>query len=98
MAKAPINIEDLDIEHLGDQELHAAMSRIKDALNDRFTTRTQEFRDLAREMGFAVTLQAQNERLRQAYFTELLTRLINGWPQARIDELMPWNYHGQTTH
>jgi hypothetical protein len=34
----------------------------------------------------------------QAYFTDLLTRLVNGWPQARIDELMPWNYHGQTTH
>ena len=26
----------------------------------------------------------------QRYFVELLTRLINGWPQARIDELMPW--------
>jgi transposase len=26
----------------------------------------------------------------QAYFAELLTRLVNGWPQARIDELMPW--------
>jgi transposase len=24
------------------------------------------------------------------YFTELLTRLVNGWPQARLDELMPW--------
>jgi transposase len=26
----------------------------------------------------------------QRYFTELLTRLVNGWPQARLDELMPW--------
>ena len=26
----------------------------------------------------------------QAYLCELLTRLVNGWPQARIDELMPW--------
>jgi transposase len=26
----------------------------------------------------------------QAYLTNLLTRLVNGWPQARIDELMPW--------
>jgi transposase len=25
-----------------------------------------------------------------AYFTDLLTRLVNGWPQRRIDELMPW--------
>jgi transposase len=28
----------------------------------------------------------------QAYFTELLTRLVNGWPQNRIDELMPWHW------
>jgi transposase len=26
----------------------------------------------------------------QVYFTDLLTRLVNGWPQKRIDELMPW--------
>ena len=25
-----------------------------------------------------------------AYLTKLLTRLVNGWPQGRIDELMPW--------
>jgi hypothetical protein len=23
----------------------------------------------------------------QTYFTDLLTRLVNGWPQAQIDEL-----------
>ena len=34
----------------------------------------------------------------QAYFTDLLTRLINGWPQARIDNLMPWNFHRHTAH
>jgi len=28
----------------------------------------------------------------QAYFTDLLGRLVNGWPQARIDELMPWHW------
>jgi transposase len=27
----------------------------------------------------------------QTYFTDLLTRLVNGWPQKRIDELMPWH-------
>ena len=26
----------------------------------------------------------------QRYLAELLTRLVNGWRQARIDELMPW--------
>lgn len=25
----------------------------------------------------------------QTYFTDLLTRLVNGWPQKRINELMP---------
>jgi transposase len=24
------------------------------------------------------------------YFTDLLSRLVNGWPNSRIDELMPW--------
>ncbi len=28
----------------------------------------------------------------QAYFTDLLTRLVNNWPQNRIDELMPWHW------
>ncbi len=28
----------------------------------------------------------------QAYLTELLTRLVDGWPQSRIDELMPWHW------
>src|SRR4051794_15415451 len=56
MARSPVNIEDLDVERLGDQELHAMLSRIQGALHGRFTTRTQEFRELAREMGFAVTL------------------------------------------
>jgi transposase len=28
----------------------------------------------------------------QTYFTDLLTRLVNGWPQKRIEELMPWHW------
>jgi transposase len=28
----------------------------------------------------------------QIYFTDLLTRLVNGWPQKSIDELMPWHW------
>jgi transposase len=28
----------------------------------------------------------------QRYFTDLLTRLVNGWPNSRIDELMPWKW------
>ena len=28
----------------------------------------------------------------QGYLAVLLTRLVNGWPNSRIDELMPWNW------
>ncbi len=28
----------------------------------------------------------------QTYLTDLLTRLVDGWPQRRIDELMPWHW------
>lgn len=28
----------------------------------------------------------------QRYLTDLLTRLVQGWPQSRIDELMPWRW------
>ena len=27
-----------------------------------------------------------------AWLTETLTKLVNRWPQSRIDELMPWAY------
>ena len=26
----------------------------------------------------------------EAYFTDVLTKLVNLWPAAQIDELMPW--------
>ena len=28
----------------------------------------------------------------QAYLADTLTRLVNLWPAARLDELMPWNW------
>ena len=28
----------------------------------------------------------------QAYLADALTRIVNGHPQARIDDLLPWNY------
>jgi hypothetical protein len=28
----------------------------------------------------------------QRYFTDVLTRLVNGWPNSRIDDLMPWHW------
>jgi transposase len=30
----------------------------------------------------------------QAYLTDVLTRLVNLWPAARIDELLPWSWTG----
>jgi hypothetical protein len=32
------------------------------------------------------------------YITDLLTRLVNGWPQHRIDELMPWHWAPPNPH
>jgi hypothetical protein len=26
----------------------------------------------------------------QAYLTDVLTKLVNGWPMARLDALLPW--------
>jgi transposase len=31
------------------------------------------------------------------YFADLLTRLVNGWPQKLIDELMPWAWVPEQT-
>jgi DNA-binding protein H-NS len=56
MAKAPLGVEDLNFEHMGDQELREVMQRVKEALNARFTSRIQEFREFAREAGFTVVL------------------------------------------
>ena len=29
----------------------------------------------------------------QAYFADVLTKLVNLWPASRIDELMPWGWN-----
>jgi len=34
----------------------------------------------------------------QSYLTDVLTRLVHGWPQSRIDELMPWHWATQQVH
>lgn len=33
----------------------------------------------------------------QAYFTDVLTKLVNLWPASRIDELMPWVWAAERT-
>ena len=32
----------------------------------------------------------------QAYFADVLTRLVNLWPASRLDELMPWGWCAST--
>jgi transposase len=34
----------------------------------------------------------------QSYRTDVLTRLVDGLPQSRIDELMPWHWATQQVH
>jgi transposase len=34
----------------------------------------------------------------QTYFTDVLTKLVNLWPAARIDELMPWAWAADRSH
>ena len=31
----------------------------------------------------------------QAYFTDVLTKLVNLWPVSRLDEIMPWAWAAQ---
>ena len=31
----------------------------------------------------------------QAYFADALTKLVNLWPESRLDELMPWAWAAQ---
>jgi hypothetical protein len=28
----------------------------------------------------------------QAYLADIITRIVQGHPQSRLDELLPWNY------
>lgn len=47
-------------------------------------------------MGAAVASLVETCKLNdvdpQRYLTDVLTRLVNGWPNSRIDELMPWRW------
>ncbi|MBX9746747.1 MAG: transposase domain-containing protein [Hyphomonadaceae bacterium] len=27
-----------------------------------------------------------------AYLTDVLTKIVNGWPNSKIDALLPWKY------
>jgi hypothetical protein len=34
----------------------------------------------------------------EAYINDVLTRLVNGWPENRIDELLPWRWPPTNPH
>jgi transposase len=34
----------------------------------------------------------------EAYINDVLTRLVKGWPQNRLDELLPWLWAPPNTH
>jgi hypothetical protein len=53
----------------------------------RALTRAENWANLASLIGTCKL----NDVNPQTYFTDLLTHLVNGWPQARIDKLMPIN-------
>ena len=68
------------------------LKRLTPRNNDRllfdgipWVARAQEEHD-----AFAEALRARDVEV--LYLTDLLTRLVNGWPQSRIDELMPWHW------
>jgi transposase len=34
----------------------------------------------------------------QAYFADVLTKLVNLWPVSRLEELMPWTWAAERSH
>jgi transposase len=34
-------------------------------------------------------------RLSESYLADVLTRLVNLWPNDRLDELLPWNWQAE---
>ena len=47
--------------------------------------------------GFVIVLTCKlNGVDPQAYFADVLTRLVNLWPASRLDELMPWAWCAST--
>jgi len=62
MARAPLDIESLDFENMSDVQLREIMQRAQEMLRERITRRLDDFRLLAREAGFEVTLTKIGER------------------------------------
>jgi DNA-binding protein H-NS len=61
MSKAPSSVENLDFENMSDGQLREVIQHAKETLSERITRRIDEFRLLAREVGFEVTLTKVGE-------------------------------------
>ena len=56
MARAPAGIEHLEFENLSDDQLRELIQHARDTLSDRVTRRLDEFRLVAREAGFEISV------------------------------------------
>ena len=61
MARPPAGMEHLDLESMSDGDLRALMRQARETLGERITRRLDEFKQLAREAGFEVTLRRVGE-------------------------------------
>jgi len=56
MARAPAGIEHLELENLSDGQLRELIQHARDTLSERITRRLDEFRLMAREAGFEISV------------------------------------------
>jgi DNA-binding protein H-NS len=61
MARSPAGMEHLDLENMSDGQLRELIQHARDTLARRIQDRMDEFRVLAREAGFEVTLTKMGE-------------------------------------
>jgi DNA-binding protein H-NS len=64
MARSPSGVEHLDLENMSDRQLRELMQHAKETLARRIQERMNEFRALAREAGFEVSLTKVGEGIR----------------------------------
>ena len=62
MARTVEDIEHLDLENIPDAQLRELQSRIREVINRRVQSRLDEFRMMAREAGFEMSLSKIGER------------------------------------
>ncbi|MBV8893691.1 MAG: H-NS histone family protein [Acidobacteria bacterium] len=61
MARTIEDIEHLELENLSDEQLRTLQSRVREIINQRVQSRIDEFRLMAREAGFEMTLSKIGE-------------------------------------